>query len=626
MYPKLKLVLSGVLILIILPLHSQALFEETAQTIGLQFEYKEALKMGGGIASFDYDNDGDEDLYVVGGENPDGLFQNDGAGNFTPVSFETNVELLTSELMTTSVVTGDIDNDGYREIFIGTLGSIGSSIEEVQSNIFLKYNPITEQYIDITSTALPPHQSFCMGGHFFDVNLDGYLDLYVMNYVKEPSIIQEGSEIVGFDHVCYKNNLFVNNGDGTFLDLSTSYDLEQVGCTLAATSSDLDGDNDPDLIVANDFGKWLTPNQLFLNDQSNSTFEDISAVSNTNAQMYGMGIGVGDFDEDLDLDFYITNIGENFFFENLGEMNFTNIADDLNVQNSFTSSGLHATGWGAILEDFNNDSYLDIFVSNGYVYSAVDEDDPEQLDELYLGSSEFNFNRIGESCGINNLGPSRGAIQGDWNKDGLLDIITISNENLDDDLHSSIYYYKNISTPLNWIGFDLEGIQTNRDAFGAKAYLYTPERTFLREVRGGDSHASQNSSVVHFGLASINQVDSLVVVWPGGEENVYDNLELNTYNSITEKTISSTSNTEGIHPFNVYPNPAHQLINIDFNQNKTEQSELLILDATGAQTLKIDLKSTTNQIDVSSLHSGLYTLIIQTQKHTFCKKISIVTP
>ena len=112
-------------------------FIESSIERGLSFEYKESLKMGGGAASFDYDNDGDNDIYIVGGQNPDGLYENDGQGHFTNVSQETNITSITKDIMTTSVVTGDINNDGYREIFVGTMGEADQAFNSITPNFLL---------------------------------------------------------------------------------------------------------------------------------------------------------------------------------------------------------------------------------------------------------------------------------------------------------------------------------------------------------------------------------------------------------------------------------------------------------------------------------------------------------
>ncbi|MEM9547558.1 MAG: FG-GAP-like repeat-containing protein [Bacteroidota bacterium] len=606
---------------------AQASYVEISEQSGLLFNYKEELKMGGGAASFDFDNDGDDDIYVVGGQNADGLFENDGFGNFTDVSESTKISELTHSYMSTSVCTGDIDNDGYRELFIGTIGEPNTAFDSIKRNILLKYNPATSQYEDITLSSLIDDESFCMGAHFFDSNQDGYLDIYVMNYVEEPKLLVEDGIVTGFDHECHDNRLYVNQGDGTFEDRTSFYGLDQAGCTLAATSSDLDWDGDPDIIVANDFGKWLQPNQLFQNQGEHMPYEEVGHESHTNAQMYGMGIGVGDYDEDLDLDFYVTNIAENYFFENQGHMTFENKAAVLDIQNTTTPNGLYVTGWGAIMEDFDNDSYLDLFVSNGYVYSAVDVDDEEQNDELYVGSSSFDFTRMTEECGINFTGPSRGALFGDWNSDGALDLITITNENLGVEPQNSINYYQNTPSEQHWIGLRLTGTTSNKDAFGAKAIMYSDDRALMRELRGGDSHASQNSAILHFGLGQMDHIDSIQIYWPSGLIEKISTPAIDQYHSITEGVNTNTEESfSQSSKINIYPNPATAYIDIELPKNTNSPVQIKLLNSYGSLVLEQKLTQHKSKLELSNIPSGVYTLVCTTNSFLNSQSVIILTP
>ena len=607
---------------------AQSVFDESSLSVGLNFEYKEALKMGGGAASFDYDNDGDEDIYIVGGQNPDGLFNNDGNGLFTDVSLSTNISVLTESVTTTSVVTGDIDNDGYREIFIGTIGANGTAFEDIKPNILLQYNNDTGTFENITQTSMLVDESFCMGGHFFDSNLDGHLDIYLINYVAAPKLLLDGSEVIGFDHECHENKLYINNGDGTFSDLTYFYGLNQESCTLAATSSDLDWDGDPDLILANDFGKWLEPNQLFQNEGSEFSYSNISQTSNTDAQMYGMGIAAGDYDEDLDMDFYVTNIGPNFFFENSGDMLFNDIAELKGVQNATTENGLNTTGWGAILEDFNNDTYLDLFVANGYVYSVVDIDDEIQNDEFFIGASDHSFTNLTIQSGIEFYGPSRGALKGDWNLDGKLDLITITNENLTQQTQNSINLHNNVTTNNNnWVGFDLKGTISNADAYGAKIILYADERAFLREVKGGDSHASQGSSKIHFGLGEIQEIDSIVIHWPSGLKETKEGLATQKHHKIQEGLHSIISETDQIlSGVNIYPNPSNVYINIDMYNNDLIPYELRLFDSIGKKVLEQQVNKKSHKVAINEITSGIYRIVIFNDSKLITKNLSVLKP
>lgn len=598
---------------------AQLRFSESAVDRGLEHFYDESLWMGGGAASFDFDLDGDQDLYVVGGEAPDALFLNDGTGNFENISEQVGLIQLTDSVMTTSVVTGDIDNDGYREIFVGTIGKPGT-LFEFSSNLLLQFDQGSMQYVDISEQAGIRDSSFCMGGHFLDVNLDGYIDLYLINYIEEPGLLFDSvGTIIGFDHQCQVNDLFINQGDGTFVNKTSHYGIDLVGCSLASTSSDIDSDGDYDLILANDFGKWLQPNQVFRNDFPQETFTDISVQSGANAEMYAMGVAVGDYNEDSHPDFYITNIADNYFFENSGSNTFQNIAPELEVQDTYADEPLYTTGWGTFFADLDNDTHLDLFVANGFVYSGVDRDGQFQSDKLYRADGVGGFTESGVNSGVAFEGSSRGAIVADFDNNGSLDLITVSNERLFTDEKSSIRFYLN-TTPNNgnWVGFDLDGTQSNRDAYGTRLELVTSTRTLTREVRGGSSHASQCDSRVHFGLGEYEQIDSIRIIWPSGATEVFLAPSINEYHELLEGSLTATEYPEANKELSVYPNPASDWIWIEGSYDR-----IVISDLSG-RTYKSTISNSSNQFDISDIPAGTYLISAgsaSTIKHTIIQKI-----
>jgi hypothetical protein len=585
----------------------QAQFTERSIAAGLSFTYEEMLLMGGGAAAFDFDNDGDEDLYVVGGGRHDVLFENDGTGNFTDGSEEYGISVLTKNSFTTSVTTGDIDNDGRREIFIGTVGPVGSNAG-FDRNLLLKYDPISKRYENVATPYGLYDASFCMGGHFFDVNQDGLLDLYVMNYVEKPGLITVDGQLIAFDHECGRNRLYINTGKAFFTESASEYSLINDGCTLAATTSDMDWDGDADLLIANDFGKWLEPNELHKNNFPQASFTDVSASSKMNAQMYAMGIAVGDYDEDGDLDYYFTNIARNQFFENNGNGTFSNKAPELGLEDTYaTDPAKFTTGWGTFFEDVNNDSYLDLFVANGYVNSAIDQDGLRQTDRLFLGNAGHTFNDRTVEYGLFFEGLSRGAITADFNRDGKPDILTVTNDILFPGPINFLQFYENTSTDgNNWIAFKLEGQKSNRDAFGAKVMLFSGARKWLREVSGGSSHASQNSSVVHFGLGSLTKVDSVQVFWPGAKEETFYQPAAGEFHSIKQTEVREGITTgPGVtdNGFEINYDPATEEITIRYAGLQFQQVELLVSDVMGRVMIREKFLMTNGQEKVIGLDS-----------------------
>lgn len=584
---------------IIQPATAQTLFQERAREAGLEFHHHEAYLMGGGAAAFDVDKDGDEDVYVTGGTGPDALFLNDGTGNFTNESIKYGIMQITRNYTTTSVTTGDIDNDGLREIFVGTVGH--NNTEGIYlENLLLRLNPSTGKFENIASSAGLKDKSFCMGGHFFDANMDGLLDLYVINYVEESGYVNSGGQLVGFDHQCGRNRLYINNGGLFFSEWSSVYGLINDGCGLAATSSDIDGDGDPDLLIANDFGEWIAPNALFQNNYPIASFTDISRHSGMDARMYGMGIAIGDYDEDLDMDYYITNIGRNHFYENQGNQSFYNIAANLHVEDTYAVDGeTLTTGWGSFFADINNDTYLDLFVANGFVHSSLAIDGIRQQDRLFISNANYEFTEQSQQSGINFDGLSRGAIYADFNQDGKLDILTVTNHILTPGTVNFLQYYENQSADQNWVSFRLEGRAANRDTYGAKVLLYSNWRTFLREVTGGASHASQSSSILHFGLADITEVDSAQVFWPGGQPETIINPGINQVHHILQK-VALEANDDEIPNFvtnkvDIDFEPATNVLTITHLGWQPYKADLLVTDIMGRVVIQKDLALAPNQ-------------------------------
>ncbi|MEZ4884308.1 MAG: FG-GAP-like repeat-containing protein [Chitinophagales bacterium] len=592
---------------------AQTHFEERSQEVGLDFIHHELFLMGGGAAAFDADKDGDEDLYVTGGQGADALFLNDGMGNFTNVSVEYGIEALTKNVVTTSVTTGDIDNDGFREIFVGTVRPVGES-SGFSKNLLLCFNIAKQKYEDIAVEVGLYNESFCMGGHFFDANLDGLLDLYVSNYVEVPNVVVNNGQLVAFKHECGRNQLYINSNKRFFSERSSVYGLTDDACTLAATSADMDGDGDADLILANDFGEWIEPNIMYRNDHPSPTFTNISESSGTNAAMYGMGIALGDYDEDLDVDCYVTNIANNRFFENQGDNLFLNKAPQLSIEDVYSEeSGNYTTGWGTFFADANNDTYLDLFVANGYVRSTLDRDGKKQKDRLFMGNALHQFEDKSDECGVSFEGLSRGAIHADFNGDGKLDILTVTNEILFPSGTNFLQYYENQSNDQNWIAFRLEGQATNRDAFGTKVLLHAGGRTFLQEVSGGSSHASQNSSILHFGLANLTAVEKVEIFWAGETMETVLNPAINQIHEVLQITEKKERiikyDSYGIDGLDIRYISANQTLELLFQGQIYSRIELLIYDLSGKLLKQTNLLLQPNEMQIlptESLVNGVF--------------------
>jgi hypothetical protein len=586
-------------------------FEEVSSDAGIVQTYQASNLMGGGLAWFDYDMDGLEDVYLVAGHQQDQLFKNNGDGTFTNATTSAGYLIETISRNTTGVVTGDIDNDGFREIFVTTWNTSFSPV--FQRNL-LFYNNGDGTFTEIGESANLDEEKLAMAACFVDLNLDGYLDLYVGNYISQASVIYDNNnDVIGFDHQCFDDDVYINNGDLTFThaDGNGNYGDNNEGCTLAMAASDFDRDGDQDVLFVNDFGDWIVPNTLLQNDHPANNLSDVSESSGFGIGIYGMGVAIGDYDEDQDLDYYFTNIGSNALMRNDDLSSFTNVSEEAQVEDEYYGSGF-AVGWGTFFFDYNNDSYLDLFVNNGYI-DAVDwlSNVTLQNNSLFRGSADGIFDSVGDIELPSNPYRSRGCAYADYDGDGDLDFGVMSVFNFMDFANDKFALYENLGNDNNWISFKLEGMLCNKDAYGSIVELHAGDRTFIREVTSGSSYSSQNSSIVHFGLGDIEEVDSAVVVWPGGEAKTISSLSINTFSYLQQDTAiwmpPDTTNQDTTYKdstakdtidtdtlvtwlqsrsrnkiqFNLFPNPVKDQLNAEFRIPRQGIAVIRLYDLTG---------------------------------------------
>jgi hypothetical protein len=497
---------------------TQPVFTEVSESIGIRQLTISFDLMGGGCAFFDFNNDGFEDHIVVGGANQDLLFKNNGDGTFTDITAFAGLN--NDDLFkTTGVVTGDINNDGLRDIFITT--------EDLDANV-LYLNNGNGTFSNISKNAGFTTKVWSSGAAFGDFNRDGWLDLYVINYIDISSTIEDSEgNTIGFDHTCFPDQLYINNGDLTFTEVTLDYGIDNPGCGLAVAFTDYNGDQVPDIYIANDFGQWIVPNIMYKNNYPELLFEDASASTGLDAKMFGMGIAVGDYDRDGLVDYYITNIGRNFLFRNMGDGSYADRTDEAGVVCDIVpANGLNSTGWGTAFFDYDLDGYEDLFVSNGYIPSAkfieTSDIDPNHL---YRNNGDGTFEDVSAASGVNDAGISRGMAVADFDNDGDLDLSVTKLGQIRDSQGNMLFYRNELNSDFHWLKVKLEGVTSNRDAFGARIKAYSNQICWTREIDGGSSHASQNSSIAHFGLGPYDQLDSLVVLWPTGGRQVFESIE-----------------------------------------------------------------------------------------------------
>jgi len=565
--------------------------------------------MGGGLCWIDYDNDSFTDLYFTGCRLRDALFKNNGDGTFTEVTTQAGL-MFTDAFNTMGVVKGDVNNDGFDDLFLTVWDESTSS--ELERNI-LFLNNTDGTFTDISISAGITHESFSTSAIFLDVNLDGFLDIYVQNYLEETEFItDENNDIIGFAHECFEDYLYINNGDLTFTESAEAYGINSAACGLALSASDVDKDGDADIQLANDFGEFVIPNQLFINNYPEVGFTEVAASAAFDIGMYGMGVAIGDIDNDLDQDFYITNMGRNsLLLKDDESLFYTDISDEAGTANMGNDSLLY-TGWGDFFFDTDNDKLLDLFVSNGHMTSAeFIANERADSDKLFLNNGDLTFTDASESSGLDYRGICRGAGYGDFNKDGKLDIAVSAIDNPFFLLLEGVKLYENTSNTGNWIAFTLEGVTSNRNAYGSSLLLYAEGEVFYRELLGGSSHLSQNESLVHFGLGDISEVDSVRINWPGQPSELVTELETNAYNHVVQGITSDNAQNQ-VDQLVMYPNPLKKGGALSF-QGITGPTHLIVHNAVGELVYETWLSFNQKTITFD-LSSGMYIATLRTDQ------------
>jgi len=481
--------------------------------------------LGSGVAIADYDNDGDQDLYLATAQTSDdwlagvkpranALYRNDGNGTFVDVAAAAGVDLTAWSL---GVYFVDHDNDGDKDLFVTTWGP----------NV-LYVNNGDGTFTDGTASAgLGLHHTWSASAAFGDLDLDGDLDLYVTNYA-EYSLVDPphgGAKItwrgmrvlmgpIGL--VGEGDRLYRNNGDGTFTDVTSAagIDVAEPHYGLGVVFSDLDADGDPDIFVAND----SMANFLWRNDGA-LRFTDVSlaagVATNQNAtEQAGMGVDAGDYDQDGKFDLVVTNFSHDFntLHRNRGDLLFADATYTANFKDSYSY-----LVWGVKFVDYDLDGWLDAFMANGHTYSILETNTQadttyKQVNSIYRNRRDGTFEPRGVMAGpaMQVLESSRGLAVGDLDGNGAPDFVTTNI-----DAAPTILMNRSLGE-RNWLHVSLQGTRSNRDGVGARIELSAQGHTQVREVNPFGSFLSQSSYDVMFGLGSAAMADRIVVRWPSG--------------------------------------------------------------------------------------------------------------
>jgi hypothetical protein len=515
-------------------------------------------EMGGGVALFDYDNDGWLDIFLVNGSSFDPevrdrkptsyLFHNNRDGTFTDVTRQAG---LTHSGWGQGCCVGDFDNDGFDDLFVSYW----------RRNVLYRNNG-NGTFTDVTERAgvAGPEHQWGAGCCFLDFDRDGHLDLFVASYVPfDPDRAPRpgGNAYCRYNGIPVPcgplgyaggtNLLYRNRGDGTFEDVSEASGIARprgsstmvfVGSNwrptgsygMGAAAADFDNDGWPDIYVACD----SAPSLLYRNNHD-GTFREIavpagSALDENGVALSGMGVGVGDYDADGWLDIVRTNFSEQVttLYRNYGTgFEAASIKAGLGVNRKYV-------GFGVDFFDFDNDGWQDIFIANGHVYSQLASRKLHltyrQPKVLYRNLGNGRFEDVSAAAGpailAENLG--RGCAFGDFDNDGDVDVIV---NNMDG---PPTLLRNDGGNSNNWISIKCAGTRSNRSGIGTRVKVTSGGRSQIDEVMSGSSYYSQNDLRLHFGLGRASRAETVELAWPSGTKETFQDLPANHFFVIQE--------------------------------------------------------------------------------------------
>ena len=524
-------------------------FEDLVNASGIQFQLKNSVSpqrysietMMGGVAVFDYNNDGLLDIFFTNGaaipslEKSDPsyynrLYRNNGDGTFTDVTEQAGVKGIGYSM---GVAAGDYDNDGYVDLYIAG----------VNRNQLL-HNNGDGTFTDVTDKAGVPGtvpglgKTWAVTAGWFDYNNDGLLDLLVINYLDYDIKNCKLCSIDGIRTYCSPDNfkgtpniLYRNNGDGTFTDVSASSHIGQyVGKGMGVAFADYDNDGFTDIFVSND----TSPNFL-LHNNGDGTFKDVALETGTaytanGSYVAGMGAEFRDLNNDGRPDIFHTAMtGDTFpLYRNEGDL-----FEDVTETSGMTAYSHRLTAWGTGAFDFDNDGNKDLFTAG----AAILDNEMEVLhrpfrlpDGVLRNNGNFTFTDVSPGAGPDFMTPKahRGAAFGDFNNDGKIDIVVSA-------LNEKPQLLVNETQSGNhWILLKLVGTKDNRDGLGTRIKITTAEGVQYNHATTAVGYSSSSDKRVHFGLGKATVIDKIELSWPTGVKQVLTNVKFDQVLTIVE--------------------------------------------------------------------------------------------
>ena len=562
---------------------SEKLFDIlNGETTGVKFNNKVSLNSeffnfnnyfnGGGVGVGDINNDGLPDLYFSANKGPNALYLNKGDLQFEDISSKSNLDQFNGE-WTTGVTMVDINNDGWMDIYVCCSNNVDSP--ELRSNLFF-INQGDMTFKEMGKAMNVADTSFSTHAAFLDYDNDGDLDLYVLNH---PIDFNDRRKINNHEKIELGTNksdhLYKNNGNMTFTDVSLEAGINNHGFGLSVNTCDFNNDGWIDLFTTND---WGLQDQYYIN-QKDGTFLDMSLSKFTKQSFSSMGSVITDFNNDGHPDIFVSemesedlsthksyahakatlgfyrkmhlaNYHHQFFRNalhiNNGDGTYTERARASNVASSDWS-------WSALSADFDNDGWKDLFVANGFPQRAELDKRPimakfkaefrrkkalgiesfiasggildfQSINRVYRNNKDLTFTDNTYNWGTNYNTASYGALIVDLDLDGDLDIVS---NNMNDEAFIYRNNYDRMSDVNNYLRISLKQEGYNSDAINARIDIYSQGANQCQYISSTKGYLSSSEKVAHFGLDTHTKVDSIIITWP---DNSYEKFNIDKIN------------------------------------------------------------------------------------------------
>jgi hypothetical protein len=500
--------------------------------------------MGGGVALFDFDNDGRLDIFFTNGARlqdpmPKGarpdksdprfwnrLYHQKPDGTFEDVTEHAG---LRGDGYSMGVAAGDFDGDGFVDLYV--TGLEGGTLYRNRGD---------GTFEDVTQKLNAAVKGWTTSAGWLDYDRDGRLDLFVARYMDWD--FERGALYCGSPQVrayCHPDNfkgaspvLLHQKSDGTFEDVSAKAGVaDPEGKSLGVAFADFDGDGWTDIFVANDNAR-----QFLFRNKGDGTFEDVALLAGVgydeNGKSFsGMGVDAADFDNDGNVDVFVTALSNETYplFRNNGDLTFAYATSSAGV----SLISIPFSGWGARFADFDNDGLRDIFVAQGHVLDTIEKTTGFLMYKeppLLMRNTGKTFVNVSDSAGLTMKLAARGAAFGDINNDGQTDVVLAQTD-------GPPVILRNNGTKNHWLGLALVGTKGNRQALGARVVVTDSlggRQVF--DVTSAGSYLSSNDPRVVAGLGTKTGVRSVEVRWPDGRTQTVDNPQIDKYLTVTEKS------------------------------------------------------------------------------------------